>query len=344
MAKIKAGIVGASGYAGVELVRLLLAHPQAEIAAVSSISFVGKPLAEVYPALLGQFAGVLQSEEDVLAASDVVFAALPHGLSQGLAAKCDAAGKKCIDLGADFRLADEEQYAEWYGGGFADKALHAKAVYGLPELYRADIQKTALVANPGCYPTASALALAPLLQKWGPVPVIIDAKSGVTGAGRTLSDTTHFAACNESVSPYKVASHRHTPEIEQTLSRMADGPVVITFVPHLLPVNRGILATCYVSVPSLPATEELQGWYRDFYKGEPFVRVLPAGQAANIRDVKLSNFCDISLHIDERAGRVVVVSALDNMVKGAAGQAIQNMNLLFGFDETAGLMQVPPSF
>ena len=343
---IKAGIVGATGYAGAELVRLLMGHPEAEVAAVSSVSFEGKAVSEVYPAYLQLCDLVCGTADQVVEKCDVVFAALPHGLSQELAKTCDQKGKVFIDLGADFRLDSEEEYKEWYGGAYEDKALHEKAVYGLPELFRKEILGKKVIANPGCYTTGAPLALAPavaegLIEKEG---IIIDSKSGVTGSGRGLSQGTHYPDLNEGMHAYKVANHRHTPEIEQTLSRLAGEKVKVTFVPHLLPVNRGILSTCYGKLKPGVTKEQVRRTYEQFYQEEYFIRLLPDGMNADIHNIKYSNFCDISLHVDTRCGNLIAISAIDNMVKGAAGQAIQNMNLVFGLEETAGLKLMPPAF
>ena len=343
---IQAGILGATGYAGVELVRLLLAHPGIEVAAVGSVSFEGKPLSSVYPALRELCDLPCDSAKTVLARSDLVFAALPHGLSQDLAAQCDSLGKAFIDMGADFRLESEESYQEWYGGTFADKALHQKAVYGLPEFFREEIKGKKLIANPGCYTTAVPLALVPALRNGliETAGIIADCKSGVTGAGRKPTQSNHYPELNESFTAYKVANHRHTPEIEQTLTKMTGEGVKVTFVPHLLPINRGILATCYARLK--PGVTEDQLWeaYHSHYDGEYFVRLLGKGQVANVKNVRYSNFCDVSLFVDGRTGTFIAISAIDNMVKGAAGQAIPNMNLSFGLEETAGLTIVPPAF
>lgn len=344
--KIKAGIIGATGYAGAELVRILLTHPEAEIAAISSVSFEGKPLSEVYPSYKSLCDMECKTQEEVIAKSDVIFAALPHGLSQELAACCDREGKAFIDLGADFRLESEEAYQEWYGCTFLDHDLHKRAVYGLPELFRENIKGKRIIANPGCYTTGAPLALAPAV-KLGLVStegIIVDSKSGVTGAGRKPSQGNHYPELNEGFHAYKVASHRHTPEIEQTLSRLSGKDVRITFVPHLLPVNRGILSTCYARLKEGVTKARLREAYESFYQDEFFVRLLPDGANADIHHIKYSNFCDISLHVDERTGTFIAISAIDNMVKGAAGQAIQNMNLIFGLDETTGLVIVPPAF
>ena len=343
---IRAGVVGATGYAGAELVRLLSGHPGAKLAAISSVSFEGKPLSEVYPAYYHLCDMVCGTRSEVIEKSDVVFAALPHGLSQELAAECYTNGRVFIDLGADFRLENEEEYKEWYGGSYVHPDLHALAVYGLPELFREKIRGKKIIANPGCYTTAVPLALAPalrngLIQKDG---IIADCKSGVTGAGRSPSQNTHYPELNEGMSAYKVACHRHTPEMEQSLSRVAGAPVKVTFVPHLLPVNRGILATCYAKMTDGATMEQIQKAYHDAYDSEYFIRLLPQGREADIKNVRCSNFCDISLHIDSRTDTFIAISAIDNMVKGAAGQAVQNMNLAFGIEETAGLRLFPPAF
>lgn len=343
---IKVGIIGATGYAGAELVRLVLGHPQAQLAAISSVSFQGKALSEVYPAYLNLCDKICENQAAVTEKSDVIFAALPHGLSQELAQDCMRQNKVFIDLGADFRLESEAEYRQWYGCDFADKNLHEDAVYGLPELFREKIRGKRLIANPGCYTTAVPLALAPalragLIEQRG---IIADCKSGVTGAGRGLSQNTHYPDLNEGFSAYKVANHRHTPEIEQTLAKVTGQKCPITFVPHLLPVNRGILATCYARLKAGVTEEQLWAAYHKAYDGEYFVRLLPKGKCADIHNIKYTNFCDVSLFVDDRTGTFIAISAIDNMVKGAAGQAIQNMNLALGLQENLGLTAVPPAF
>ena len=346
MEKIKVGVVGATGYAGSEICRLILGHPQAELAAISSVSFEGMALSDVYPAYYQLCDMVCGTQEEVVEKSDVIFAALPHGLSQELGVQCYALEKTFIDMGADFRLESEEEYKEWYGGTYQDKALHQEAVYGLPEFFREKIKGKKLIANPGCYTTAVPLALVPALEAGfiEPQGIIADCKSGVTGAGRKPSQSNHYPELNESFTAYKVANHRHTPEIEQTLSKISGEKLKLTFVPHLLPINRGILATCYAKLK--PGVTEDQLWeaYHARYDGEYFVRLLKKGQVANVKNVHYTNFCDVSLFVDSRTGTFVAISAIDNMVKGAAGQAIQNMNLSFGLEETTGLQLVPPAF
>lgn len=346
MNKVKVGIIGATGYAGAELLRILYNHKFVEISGISSVSFEGKNLNEVYPNFYHIIEEKLTDEDKVIEGSDVVFASLPHGLSEAISKKCIEKDVKVIDLGADFRLSDEEDYKYWYGKDYLHKELHALSVYSIPELHRNEIgEGRKIIANPGCYPTSIALGLAPLLvnRLAETENIIIDSKSGVTGAGRSLSQSSHYPECNENFSAYKVASHRHTPEIEETLSKLAKEKITVTFVPHLLPVNRGILSTIYVKYKGINI-DEIYDIYNEFYKNEKFVRVLEKGNTACIRNVKFSNYCDISLHIDKRTDRIIVVSCIDNMVKGAAGQAIQNMNILFGFKEEEGLDVIAPAF
>lgn len=343
---IKAGIIGATGYAGAELVRILSSHPECEIAAISSVSFEGKAISEVYPAYYGLNDMVCEDADSVVEKSDVVFAALPHGLSQELAQRCFDLGKIFIDLGADFRLENEDDYKQWYGGSYVNKELHQNSVYALPELFRKNIAGKKTIANPGCYTTGVPLALAPAIAG-GFVElegIIADCKSGVTGSGRGLTQGTHYPDLNEGFHAYKVAAHRHTPEIEQTLSHLAGQKVKITFVPHLLPINRGILSTCYARLKPGVTKEQLRSAYEEFYKEEYFVRLLPEGMTADIHNIKYSNFCDVSIYTDERTSTFIAISAIDNMVKGAAGQAVQNMNIVFGLDEKCGLEFIPPAF
>ena len=343
---INLGIIGATGYAGVELLRIALRHPNIKIAALSSVSFEGRAISEVYPNLKDICDEILTDEDTVIEKSDVVFASLPHGLCEPLAKKCLEKNVLFIDLGADFRLSDEADYHEWYGLDYKEPELHKVSAYCIPELHRDALKTVKIIGNPGCYPTSIGLALAPALKN-GIIctnSIIIDSKSGVTGAGRGLSQTTHYPDCNEAFSPYKVAAHRHTPEIEQTLSALAGEKLFVTFVPHLLPVNRGIVSTIYATLQTPTELDSIIQMYQTFYKNEPFVRVLKKGSIVNLKNVRMSNYCDISLHLDSRTGRLILVSAIDNMVKGAAGQAIQNMNIACGLPETAGLDMIPPAF
>lgn len=339
---IKASVLGATGYAGAELVRLLTAHPAVELVGVTTQSYVGQPFWEVYPHLLG-YVGLTCREQDVEALvkeSDVIFAALPHGHAMNVAREILGAGKALVDLGADFRLADPGTFKEWYKSEHTAPDLLPQAVYGLPEIHRQEIKKSRLVANPGCYPTGAILALAPLLKERlvDTGSIVIDAKSGVSGAGRALSLNTHYCEVNESIKAYGVASHRHTPEIEQELSRLVGEPVVVSFTPHLVPMTRGILCTIYARLTCPAETEELLELYRRFYAQEKFVRVLPSGMLPATKMVAGSNHCDIGLVVDRRTQRVIVISAIDNLLKGAAGQAVQNMNIMFGLPEETGLI------
>lgn len=342
---VKACVVGATGYAGAELVRLLAQHPQVELTAITSHSYVGQPLEQVYPNFAKRIPLICEGEaiEPLVEQADILFFALPHG---HVAQKIDAdllTRTRVVDLGADFRLQSADVYEHWYGLAHPKPELLAQAIYGLPEWCRERIKKARLIANPGCYPTCSALAIAPLLQKgWiDPNSIIIDAKSGVTGAGRALALGHHFSECNESIKAYGVASHRHTPEIEQTLGNIANMPVTLNFTPHLVPMNRGILATIYANLTDSVTEQEVRQAYEAAYHAEPFVRLLPPGMLPETRWVKGSNYCDIAFRLDERTRRIIVVAAIDNLVKGAAGQAIQNMNLMLDLEETAGLEAIP---
>ena len=350
---IKVSIIGATGYAGAELVRLLLSHPKAELKNISSKSFVGETINKIYPNLNKYCEKILTDEDSAIEDSDVVFASLPAGLSDEIAKKCFEKKILFIDLGADFRLSNEEDYKKWYKKDYKYKEIHKEAIYSIPEIIKydnfynkKDLKKAKIIGNPGCYPTSIGLALAPALANKiiEKEDIIIDSKSGATGAGRELTLNTHFAECNEAFAPYKIAEHRHTPEIEQTLSNIYGEEIKITFVPHLLPLNRGILSTIYAKLKDKNSLENIFNLYKEFYKDAKFVRVLNIGNIANLKNVKYSNYCDISIHIDERTNKLIIVSAIDNMVKGAAGQAIQNMNIALGFEEDAGLDMIPPAF
>ena len=345
MDRIRASVAGASGYAGGEVVRWLARHPRVELAHLTAFREQGRPLADVFPNLRG-FAGQTLNGtgwREMAEDSDVVFLALPHGAAIEAAPVLLEKGARVIDLGADFRLKDPAAYARRYGSEHGAAHLLHDAVYGLPEQNRACLPSARLVANPGCYPTAAALALLPLVRGGhASGPVIVDAKSGVSGAGRNPSAATHFSEVNENVKPYKIGEHRHGPEMEQTFA-LAGAPVPVYFAPHLTPMTRGILATCYVPLAGELSEAEALALYRDAYRDEPFVRVLEGDELPQTKATLGSNFCDVAVRVDRQRGLAVAVSAIDNLVKGAAGQAIQNMNLMFGFPETEGLW-VPAMF
>jgi len=341
---IRVAIVGASGYTGVELYRLLVNHPAVEVTCVTSRQNAGESFAEVFPSLAGRVDLVCDPVDGAIVAekADFVFTALPHQTAMEVVPGLLAAGKKVVDLSADYRLRDAAVYEAWYQPHTSPELL-AEAVYGLPELYREQARGARLVANPGCYPTSVALALAPLLKNGlvDPASLIIDSKSGTSGAGRSAKVDSLYCEVNEGFKAYGVGKHRHTPEIEQTLSELAGLPVTVNFTPHLLPVNRGILSTCYANLKGRADTAELVALFADHYRREPFVRVHPQGSLPNVAFVRGSNYCDLGVVADPRTNRVIVVSAIDNLVKGAAGQAVQNMNLMLGLDEDAGLRVVP---
>ncbi len=337
---VRVGILGATGYAGSELVRLLCQHEGVTLTMLSSKSYEGQKMSEVYPALRGVCDLVLSAPdpEKVKENCDLVFTALPHGASKEVIPKLYELGLSVIDLSGDYRYNDQAVYEAWYNQPHSSPELLAKSVYGLPELHREEIKKTRLVGNPGCYTTCSILGLVPLL-KYGvisPEHIFIDAKSGVSGAGRGLAIDYHFCECTENMKAYKVATHRHTSEIEQELSLVAGEPITLSFTPHLVPMKRGIYATIYAELKEKKTAEELLALYHECYDGETFIRIYDKGLPES-NHVSGSNFVDIGLCVDERLNRVVVVSAIDNLIKGAAGQAVQNMNLLCGYPETMGL-------
>ena len=339
--KLNIAITGSSGYTGGELYRLLLQHPAVTVTAVTSEKSAGQPITTIFPHLAGLTELLCEPlDPDTIAKkADFVFLALPHVMAQDMVYRFHALGKKIVDLSADYRLSDPAVYEQWYEHSHRYPELLKIAAYGLPELHREKIKKSALIANPGCYPTGAILGLAPLIKEgWiDPKSIIIDSKSGVSGVGRSSSLAYHYPEVNEGLMAYKIGTHRHTPEIEQELSALSGGQVTISFTPHLIPMNRGILTTIYASVLKQADSGRVHALYQKFYRSEPFVRVLPRDQFPNVRNVRSANFCDIGVTVDSRTGRVVVVTAIDNLVKGAAGQAIQNMNLMMGFDEIAGL-------
>lgn len=342
---IKVGIVGATGYAGQELLRLLMQHPECEVKYITSRSYVDQRFSRVF----GNFVKIVEDkciEKEMIELAkdvDVLFIALPHGIASANINDTLLSMTKVIDLGADYRLKDINVYDYWYKTEHKSSELLEEAVYGLCELNREAVKTARLIANPGCYTTCSILSLTPLLKE-GMIDndsIIIDAKSGVTGAGRGLDLGLHYSECNESIKAYKLASHRHTPEIEQELSVAAGEEITITFTPHLVPMNRGILVTAYAKLKDEYSYEAIKSAYEKYYKDEYFIRLLPEGTFPETKWVKGSNFCDIGFTVDQRTKRIIIVAAIDNLVKGAAGQAVQNMNIAFGLPEKIGLEYIP---
>mgnify|MGYP000851474696 FL=1 len=341
---MKVSIIGASGYAGEELIRLLHGHPHAEIVHLTSERHTGEKISKLYPHLTHIYDNILDSMEDVRRIaedSDVLFIALPHGHAMKLVKAIAGLPVHIIDLGADYRFADTSVYESWYHVPHTDP--EAERVYGLAELYRDAIRGAHLIGNAGCYTTASILALTPLVQKHlvQMDSILVDAVSGVSGAGRTPKESTHFPEFYDSFTAYGAVSHRHTPEIEQALSEQAGEPVTINFTPHLAPIARGILATCYARLADGVTEEDVDAAFAAQYADEFFIRLLGRGAYPSTKYVRGTNYCDIAWHIDPRTHRVIVFSAIDNLVKGAAGQAIHNMNIALGLDERTGLDLVP---
>ncbi|WP_029009954.1 N-acetyl-gamma-glutamyl-phosphate reductase [Azospirillum halopraeferens] len=340
---IRIGILGASGYTGAELVRLLLRHPAARLDVLTAERQAGKPLAEVFPHLGGRgLPDLVKIEEVQWDKLDVVFCALPHGTTQEIVAGIPTS-LRVVDLSADFRLHDVAEYATWYGHEHRAPELQTQVAYGLTELNRQGVRKARVVANPGCYPTCSLLPLVPLLleELIEPGGIVIDAKSGVSGAGRDAKQANLFAEVSEGFNAYGVGHHRHMPEIEQELRLAAGRPVTVSFTPHLVPMNRGMMATIYVRMTDGTNADDLRDALSRRYEGEPFVRVVPAGVAPATRHVRGSNQCLMGVFPDRTARGAIIVSVIDNLVKGASGQAVQNMNVMMGLGETIGLEQAP---
>ena len=341
---IRAAVIGGTGYAGAELVRILSGHPRAELTMITSRQYAGQPFSDIYPAM----AGIVNltchtfSEEAVSEAADVIFTALPHKASMEVVPGLINRGKKVIDLSADFRFKDPDLYEAWYEPHQA-KDLLKTAAYGLPEIYFEDIQNAFLVGNPGCYPTSVILPLLPLIKApfVDPDSIIADSKSGTSGAGRSVSLATHFCEVNEGFKAYNVAEHRHNPEMDEVLSLFAGRTIHMTFTPHLVPMTRGMLTTIYVGLKEDVSSRDVASYLDSFYEDKPFVRICPRGRFPNTLYVRGTNYCDIGFQVAERTKLLVLISAIDNLVKGASGQAVQNMNIMFGFAETAGLAQIP---
>lgn len=341
---LKVSIIGATGYAGAELLAILYRHPEVEIAHITSESHTGKKISELYPHLQGLIEMKLESLQDIEAIgadSDFVFIALPHGHAMDVGKKLENLPVKIIDLGADYRFDDTAVYEEWYKVPHTHK--NAPRVYGLSEIYREEIKAAKIIGNAGCFTTASILALAPLVKHHlvEVDSIIVDAKSGVSGAGRGLKLGNHFPELYDNFKAYSVATHRHTPEIEQALTNLGGEEVLINFTPHLVPMSRGILATCYARLKEDIAAGTIEAAFQKMYGKEKFIRLLGRDAYPETKFVRGSNFCDIAWHIDERTHRVIVLSAIDNLVKGAAGQAVQNFNIAAGFEESTALDVVP---
>ncbi|MCX7923126.1 MAG: N-acetyl-gamma-glutamyl-phosphate reductase [Clostridia bacterium] len=338
---VNVGVIGATGYVGIEIVRLLQKHPDINITSVVSQSFVGQKISDIYPNLKNVFDMECEALDidKVADKADILITALPHGISKEVIPKLIAKGKRVIDHSGDFRYKSVETYEKWYGIKHEMPDLLELSVYGLPELYRKEIKDARLVANPGCYPTCSILGIAPLLANniVDTKNIIIDAASGVSGAGRTTELAFQFCECNENFKAYKVATHRHTSEIEQEVSLLANQNIMLSFTPHLAPMKRGMLATIYANLRDSKSCKELIELYREYYKGEFFVRILDEGKIPDTKNVAGSNFIDIGIVVDERLNRVVVLSAIDNLGKGASAQAVQDLNIMCGLPEKTGL-------
>jgi N-acetyl-gamma-glutamyl-phosphate reductase len=341
---IRVLILGATGYTGIELIRILSGHPEVTVVGGTSRTWAGKAASEVFPFIGEQHDFRLFPIDHIEPnlGADLAFLALPHGESAQAARGLLESGLKVVDLSADLRLHDPKVYAEWYGTP-TDPGLLARAVYGLPEIHRDAIRTTDLVANPGCYPTTVILGTAPLVNRSevDTTRPVVDAKSGVSGAGRGAKLNTSFCEAGEGFKPYGVIRHRHIPEMEQELSEIAGTAIRVRFTPHLIPAARGMVSTIYLPLKTETTAKALRDVYREFYRGEPFVRILPAGRFPETAMVRGSNQCHIAVEVDDRTGWVVVMVALDNLVKGASGAAVQNMNVMMGLEETAGLRGLP---
>ncbi|MFH1859579.1 MAG: N-acetyl-gamma-glutamyl-phosphate reductase [bacterium] len=337
---LKIGILGVTGYAGAELIQILLRHPMVQITDMAARLEKATPISSIFGQFKKRFdmeCQVFKGVDSFGTSCDLIFLALPHKVSMGIVPELLKAGKRVLDLSADFRLKDAAVYAEWYHEEHTAATLLSEAVYGLPELYRDKIKNAKLIANPGCYPTTVILGCAPLIKsRIVKSEIVVDSKSGISGAGKKLSSTTHFVNRYENFTAYNIGTHRHTPEMEQELSLLAGSEVRVIFSPHLIPINRGMLSTMYLSLEDAKITQdELSLLYQEFYQNEPFVRILDKIPQTN--DVRETNYCDIWTRFDERTNKIVVVSTIDNLTKGASGQAVQNMNIMYGWDETLGL-------
>jgi len=342
--KTRVGIVGATGYTGVELLRLVVQHPEVEVTVLTSQKYAGVPIDQVFPSLTGRLQ--IKCEEltidHISQKTDFIFTAVPHKTAMETVPLFYQKGKRVVDLSADFRIKDPEVYERWYQKHTCVDLL-SESVYGLPELHREEIKNAKIVGNPGCYPTGALIGLIPLTKE-GMISyehIVIDSKSGVSGAGRDVVLGSLFCEVNEGVKAYKIFDHRHLPEIEQELSQLAQKKIMVTFVPHLIPMDRGILTTIYVNLNKKIKTEDALSIFQEYYRGEPFIRIYPKGKIPNTKDVRGSNYCDIGVIVNESDSRAVIVTAIDNLVKGASGEAVQNMNIMLGYPETMGLDVLP---
>ncbi|HGJ67309.1 TPA: N-acetyl-gamma-glutamyl-phosphate reductase [bacterium] len=339
---LRVGIVGASGYTGSELVRLLVTHPKdVELTCITSETYAGQPISKLHPNLRGLIDLEFESLDikKVADRCDIVFLSLPHKTSMQFAVSFYELGVRIIDFSADYRLKDAKTYEKWYQEHTSPHLLE-KAVYGLPEIHKEEIKTAQLVANPGCYPTGAILAILPALKLGfaDSKGIVIDSKSGISGAGKSPSETTHFANRYDNFVAYNVGSHRHIPEIEQELGSAIGENITVCFAPHLVPMTRGILTTAYLQMTKTVSTGELMAMYAEFYKDEPFVRMMSEGEMPQTQSVRGSNFCDVAVKVVERNNLIVAMSAIDNLTKGASSQAMQDMNIMAGFDETDGLL------
>lgn len=338
---LNCAVIGATGYTGIELIKILLAHPHTRLSALTTRQKGAIPLKQLIPSLPKDVNLEVRthSPQEILKGADVIFVCLPHTEAMDAVKRFHRPGKIVIDLSADFRLRQKKVYEEWYGHKHTAAELLKEAVYGLPEMNRKLLQKANLISNPGCYPTGAILGIMPLVghRLIDEESIVIDAKSGVSGAGKKLNQATQFCEVNENFYAYKVNQHQHTPEIEQALSDAAGAPVQVTFVTHLLPIHRGILSTIYLKKKKGVKREAVLDAFADSYNDEPFVRLKPEGSFPSVKDVKETNFCDIGFLTDKDSDRIIVITAIDNLVKGAAGQAVQNMNIRCGFAEEEGL-------
>lgn len=342
---MKAAIIGGTGYGALELIRFIHGHPHVELEAIISRSQSGSDFSSVYPYVTSIIEQSLEDLDiDKLSDRvDLVFYATPPGVSMQSLPSFIANGVTCIDLSGDFRLKDPEAYETWYQSPSAPPQMLEQAIYGLSEINEQEIKTANLIANPGCFPTAALLALIPIIKEGlaDSKSIIIDAKTGVSGAGRSLSLNTHYSETNENFKAYKLGAHKHIPEIEQALQKISGTADPVTFSTHLVPMTRGIMSTIYVDLASSQSTKEIIEFYQSFYKNDPFVRIRPEGILPSTKEVYGSNFCDLGFHADERTGKLTIVSVIDNLVKGASGQAIQNMNLINGWDVHTGLTSLP---